>query len=116
MLGTNDAQPSLHRFNQSFTADYEELIDSFLVLESKPEVWVVLPPPIISNQSGAIDSAFFDNQIIPRIMQAANQTDVPVIDVHSAFAGHSDYYKDGLHVNSAGAKVIADTVYRTVFH
>jgi lysophospholipase L1-like esterase len=115
MLGTNDAQPSLHRFNQSFTTDYTALIDSFLKLDSKPEVWVVLPPPIVSNQSGAIDSAYFGNQIIPWIMQAANQTGMPLVDVYSAFAGHTDYYKDGLHVNSAGAGVIADTVYRTVF-
>jgi lysophospholipase L1-like esterase len=115
MLGTNDAQPSLHRFNESFTADYISLIYSFLELKSKPDVWVVLPPPIISNQSGAIDSAYFDNQIIPKIVEAANQTGVPVIDVYLAFVGHSDYYKDGLHVNSAGARIIADTVYRTVF-
>jgi lysophospholipase L1-like esterase len=115
MLGTNDAQPSLHSYNHSFTTDYTLLINSFLGLESKPEVWVVLPPPIISNQSGAIDSAYFDDQIIPGIMQAANQTGMPVIDVHSAFAGHSEYYKDGLHVNSAGANAIADTVYRTIF-
>lgn len=115
MLGTNDAQPSLHRYNESFTADYALLINSFLGLESKPEVWVVLPPPIISNQSGAIDSAYFDQQVIPGIIQAANQTGVPVIDVYSAFTGHSDYYRDGLHVNSAGARVIADMVYRTAF-
>jgi acyl-CoA thioesterase I len=115
MVGTNDAQPSLHRFNQSFTADYVALINSFIELKSKPEVWVVLPPPIISNQSGAIDSAYFGNQIIPRIAEAANMAGVPVVDVYSVFVGHPEYYKDGLHVNSAGAGVIADTVYQTVF-
>lgn len=115
MLGTNDAQPSLHRYNESFTGDYETLIGSFLKLDSKPEVWVVLPPPILSNQSGAIDSAYFDSVIIPKITQTARQVNLPIVDVYSAFVGHSDYYKDGLHVNSVGAKVIADTVYRTVF-
>lgn len=115
MLGTNDAQPSLHRFNTSFVTDYTTLIDSFLELKSKPEVWVVLPPPIVSNQSGVIDSAYFDNQIIPMIVQAANKTGVPVIDVYSSFVGHSDYYKDGLHVNSAGAGVIAAHVYSVAF-
>jgi acyl-CoA thioesterase I len=115
MLGTNDAQPSLHQFNQSFAADYTALIDSFLGLKSKPEVWVVLPPPIIGNQSGTIDSAYLDNTIIPLITQSANQTGVSLIDVHSAFLGRSDYYQDGLHVNSAGAEVIADKVYRIAF-
>jgi lysophospholipase L1-like esterase len=115
MLGTNDAQPSLHRYNQSFTLDYGALIDSFLGLESKPKVWIVLPPPIINNQSGVIDSAYFDQVIIPGIEQAANQTGMPVIEVYSAFVGHPDYYKDGLHVNSAGARIIAGTIYSAVF-
>lgn len=115
MLGTNDAQPSLHRYNESFASDYSALINSFTGLESKPEVWIVLPPPILDNRSGAIDSAYFDNTIIPSIVQAANQTDVPVIDVNSSFVGHPDYYRDGLHVNSAGARVIAETVYHAAF-
>jgi lysophospholipase L1-like esterase len=116
MLGTNDAQPSLHRYNESFADDYSMLISSFLGLESKPKVWVVLPPPIISNQSGAIDGAYFANTIIPRIIQVANQSGVPVIDVYSIFMGHTDYYLDGLHINSVGARVIAGTVYSRIFY
>ncbi len=115
MLGTNDAQPSLHQFNASFVGDYVKLVTAFQGLSSKPEVWVVLPPPIISNQSGKMDSAYFEDTIIPGIMQAANETDVPVIDVYSAFAERPDYYLDGVHVNSEGAKLIADTVYSAVF-
>ena len=115
MLGTNDAQPSLHQFNASFVGDYVKLVTAFQGLSSKPEVWVVLPPPIISNQSGKMDSAYFEDTIIPGIMQAANKTDMPVIDVYSAFAEHPDYYRDGVHVNSKGAKLIADTIYSAVF-
>jgi acyl-CoA thioesterase I len=115
MLGTNDAQPSLHQFNASFVGDYMKLVMAFQGLSSKPEVWVVLPPPIISNQSVKMDSAYFEDTIIPGIMQAANKTDVPVIDVYSTFAEHPDYYLDGVHVNSKGAKLIADTIYSAVF-
>ena len=115
MLGTNDAQPSLHQFNASFVGDYVKLVTAFQGLSSKPQVWVVLPPPIISNQSDKMDSAYFENTIIPGIMQAANETNVSVIDVYSAFAEHPDYYLDGVHVNSKGAKLIADTVYSAVF-
>ena len=62
-----------------------------------------------------MDSAYFEDTILPGIMQAANETEVPVIDVYSAFAEHPDYYRDGVHVNSKGAKLIADTVYSVVF-
>jgi len=115
MLGTNDAQPSLHQFNASFVGDYVKLVTAFQGLSSKPEVWVVLPPPIISNQSGKMDSAYFEDTILTGIMQAANEAEVPVIDVYSAFADHPDYYRDGVHVNSAGAKLIADTIYSAIF-
>ncbi len=115
MLGTNDAQPSLHQFNASFVSDYAKLVHSFQALPSQPEIWAVLPPPIISNQSGKMDSAYFEYTVIPGIEQAANEANVPVIDVFSAFAGHDDYYRDGVHVNSAGAQLIAERVYSAVF-
>lgn len=115
MLGTNDAQPSLHQYNASFVSDYVRLISAFQALFSKPEIWVVLPPPIVSNQSGAMDSAYFQNTIIPAIGQAANATEVPIIDVFSASTWPKSLYIDGVHINSAGAKVVANTVYRAVF-
>jgi lysophospholipase L1-like esterase len=60
MLGTNDAQPSLHQFYASFVGDYVKIVNAFQALSSKPEVWVVLPPPIISNQSGKMDSTYLN--------------------------------------------------------
>jgi acyl-CoA thioesterase-1 len=55
MLGTNDAQPSLHRYNASFVGDYVKLVAAFQALSSKPKIWIVLPPPVFSNQSGKTD-------------------------------------------------------------
>lgn len=115
MLGTNDAQPSLHQFKTSFVSDYVKLISAFQALPNNPKIWVVLPPPIISNQSGAMDSAYFQNTIIPAIKQAANETSVPLVDVFSASTWSNSLYIDGVHINSAGAKVVADTIYRAIF-
>ncbi|MCW4045358.1 MAG: GDSL-type esterase/lipase family protein [Candidatus Bathyarchaeota archaeon] len=116
MLGTNDAQPNLEPYNASFVADYVKLITAFQALPSKPKIWVMLPPPVLSNQSGPgrIDPEYFANTIIPNIEQAANITNVPIIDLYTVFAGHFDYYSDGVHVNSAGARLIASEVYKTL--
>jgi acyl-CoA thioesterase I len=115
MLGTNDAQPNLEQFTASFVGDYMKLIAAFQALPSKPDIWVVIPPPIIGNQSGSIDPEYFTLTIIPSTEQVANETNLPTINVYSAFAlnaaNYSDYYRDGVHVNSAGAKLIADEVY-----
>ncbi len=111
MLGTNDAQLSLHPYNASFVGDYVKIITAFQALKSKPEIWVVLPPPIFSDQGGKISPEYFKTTIIPDIEQAANLTGCPTIDVYSALYGHPEYSTDGVHINASGAKIIADEVY-----
>ena len=114
MLGTNDAQPNLHQYNTSFVEDYVKLITAFQGLSSKPKIWIVLPPPIFSNQSGKISPEYFKNTIIPCIEQAANDANLPIIDVYSALASYSNYFPDGVHPNDAGAELIADEIYKAV--
>jgi len=114
MLGTNDAQPSLIPYNATFVDDYATLIRAFQALPNKPDIWVVLPPPIFSSQGGKMNPEYFQSSIIPDIQQAANITGVPTIDVNSVLQGHPEYSTDGVHINSAGSKVIADTVYAAI--
>jgi len=114
MLGTNDAQPSLYRYNESFVYNYVELVEAFKALSNAPKIWIVLPPPIFSNQSGRIDPVYFKQTLIPDIKQAANETDTPIIDVYSALAGFSNDFPDGVHPNDSGASIIADTIYKAI--
>jgi lysophospholipase L1-like esterase len=114
MLGTNDAQPNLHQYNTSFVEDYLMLVAAFQGLSSKPKIWIVLPPPIFSDQGGKISPEYFEFTVIPCIEQAANETNLPIIDVYSALASYSNYFPDGLHPNSEGAKLIADEIYKAI--
>jgi lysophospholipase L1-like esterase len=114
MLGTNDAQPSLEPYNSSFVGDYVKLVNAFQTLTNKPKIWAVLPPPIFSNQSGRISPEYFKLTVIPAIKQAANETNLPIINVYSALANYSIDFPDGEHPNSAGAKFIADEIYRVI--
>jgi lysophospholipase L1-like esterase len=114
MLGTNDAQPSLHPFNASFVGDYVKLVTAFQELSSNPKIWVALPPPIFSNQGGKISPEYFENTIIPDIEQAANEAGSPIIDVYSALASYPQYFPDGVHANSEAAKLMANAVYEAV--
>jgi acyl-CoA thioesterase-1 len=113
MLGTNDARPDNEQYISSFVDDYKKLVDEFQALQSKPEVWIVKPPPIFHNGTG-LSTEFFDSNVIPSIEQAAEQTDLPIIDVYSAFANHSDYLWDGVHPNSSGSRLIADEIYSAI--
>jgi acyl-CoA thioesterase-1 len=114
MLGTNDAQPSLHQYNTTFVDDYLKLISEFQKLSSEPKIWIVLPPPIFSDQGGAISPEYFENTLIPLIEQVAHETGLPLIDVHSVLARHSDYFPDGIHPNYEGGELIATEIYNAV--
>jgi acyl-CoA thioesterase I len=114
MLGTNDAQPSLHQFNSTFKSDYLKLINSFKAIESKPKIWIVLPPPIFSDQSGKISPQYFTQTIIPNIRETANQANLPLIDVYSALIGYPTYFPDGVHVNGDASKIMAQEIYKEI--
>jgi len=114
MLGTNDAQPSLHKFNSSFVGDYVKIVAAFQGLSSDPEIWVVLPPPVFSDQDGKMDPEYFKLTIIPSIEQAAKENDLPIIDVYSALAVYPNYFPDGVHANSEAAELIANEVYKAI--
>jgi acyl-CoA thioesterase I len=114
MLGTNDAQPGVHQNNESFVDDYKTLINAFQALESKPKIWIALPPPIFDDQGGKTSPEYFEQNVIPHIEQAANETGLPIIDVHSALAGSANDFPDGLHPNAAAARLIAEEVYEAI--
>lgn len=114
MLGTNDAQPNLEQYNASFIGDYYKLVSAFQALASKPRIWIVIPPPIFSNQSGKIDPEYFKLTIIPRIKEVAAEMDLPLIDVYGALINYPDYFPDGVHPSILGAKIIASAIYEAV--
>ena len=114
MLGTNDAQPGVYQYNASITDDYKTLINAFQTLTSKPEIWIMLPPPILDSQGGKTSPEYLDQTVIPHIEQAATETNLPTIDIHSLLAGHPEDFRDAIHPNSAGAQLIADEVYKAI--
>lgn len=113
MLGTNDDLQMLRPSNASFEEDYAKLIAAFQQLKSKPQIWIVEPPPIFSNSSD-LSIPYFNGVIIPKIEAIANKMNLPLIDVFDAFGDHSDYFVDGVHPNSQGAALIASEVYKAI--
>ncbi len=113
MLGTNDATylPTQHIFN--FTSDYKKLIEEFQTLTSKPEIWLVKPPPIFNNGTG-LSTPDFASQIIPKIQQVANETAHPLIDAYTPLVNHPEDFVDGVHPNGEGAKIIATQVFDAI--
>ena len=113
MLGTNDANPQIRPNNGSFVNDYVKLVEAFQALSSNPKIYLVKPPPIFC--SGTTPSAeYFRDNVIPTIEQVANQTNLPIIDVYSALANYSVFFRDGIHPDEQGAILIANEIYKVI--
>ncbi len=112
ILGTNDASPSFEHNLGFFVNDYVLLLQEFKNLPSKPEVFIVNPPPIFSEILG-LDPELLEKNIIPAITETSIETCLPVIDVHSA-VNKQEYFFDGVHPNIMGARVIAQEVYKAL--
>jgi lysophospholipase L1-like esterase len=121
MLGTNDANCYLSQYNTVFVDDYITLIHAFQKLPNKPEIWLVLPPPIFRNSVGYV-SEYFEQTVIPGIKQAAKKTNLQVIDVYSLLLDYSEHFPDGIHPKSTTdncgnepvTQIIVNTIYNTI--
>jgi lysophospholipase L1-like esterase len=107
MIGTNDASPDVYENIGGFETDYKELIDGFLILGSKPKIWVVKPPPIFNTAFGPLNDNLIKG-VIFSIERLAKELNLYVIDVYSALLNRPEYFfDDGIHPNFEGAKNIA---------
>jgi lysophospholipase L1-like esterase len=113
MLGTNDARTDIYQQINSFVADYERLIDNIQALNSKPQIFLVEPPPIFNNKLNLNGTSFADG-VIPRIEQVASALGLPVINVYTPLINHPEYFPDGVHPDSAGAQIIANIIYKVI--
>jgi lysophospholipase L1-like esterase len=113
MLGTNDAYPSRQQNLNNFTNDYKKLVDAFKELSPKPKIFLVVPPPVFSADLGPNNTILLDG-VIPRITQAATELGLPTVDVYTPLMNHADYFWDGVHPNSNGAKIIATQIYKAI--
>ena len=110
MLGTNDTK-AVNWNAEAYARDLGELIDSYRELESRPQVFLLLPPPVFpfcGKVRWDIRSEVLENEVLPICRRVAEEKGVPIIDIHSAFAGRKELFVDGCHPNARGARVIAE--------
>jgi alpha-L-fucosidase 2 len=113
LLGTNDAHPDVYSSISDFVPNYERMIRSIQAINSKPQIFLVEPPPIFNNTLGVNNDSFVQG-VIPCIKEVANQTGLPLINLYTPLLNHPEYFTDGLHPNSDGAKKIANIIYEAI--
>lgn len=112
-LGLNDTDPrDWPDFHDQFIPDYHKLIASFKEANPNAEIWVCQVTPIFPwhprFRTGTRDWYW---QIQNAIKVVAEGTNSRLIDLYSPLHNRPDLFKDALHPNAEGAKIIATTVY-----
>lgn len=113
MLGTNDSKPKNREFFDDFISDYQNLIDSFQSLQSRPLICICYPVPAFDGIWG-IDNEMIEKKIVPAIKVVANENSVYLIDLYSALQSHGDLFPDTVHPDERGAQLIADNIYNFI--
>ncbi len=116
MLGTNDSKewnwdPDVYR------RDLTDLVNSYRGLDSTPQIWLVLPPPVFPKGDKVlygIRGEIIDSEICSIIREVGETEGLPVIDMHERFEGRGDLFLDGVHPDALGAKRFAGTVFDAI--
>jgi hypothetical protein len=78
-------------------------------LKSKPAVWLCLPAPVYETRWG-ISEKVVAEEVIPAILQVAQEKKMPIIDLHTALANRPELFPDKIHPNAAGAALMAKII------
>jgi len=119
MLGTNDAfTRSWSSAKGHFVADYEELLDTYTSLDSKPKPYIIIPTPIGTSPFGH-DGSLLATEVVPMVKEVAMKKMVPTIDAFALFGGamfDAGLFSasDQVHPNAKGQQMIGDEVYKVL--
>ena len=105
-LGTNDIKPNNWKHHAEFAGDLKALVKSFQKLSSKPTVFLATPVPVQKTRWGMTEDAIV-NGVMPLVKQVADELKLSIIDFHGAVPSEAKYFKDGIHPNADGAKLMA---------
>ncbi|HUJ71201.1 MAG TPA: GDSL-type esterase/lipase family protein [Verrucomicrobiae bacterium] len=112
-LGTNDTKPQNWKFKNEFVADYEGLIAQFAKLPSRPRLFICYPAFVAGagnfgiNETGVVEE-------LPMLDKIATDEKAGLIDVHGALKPHPELLPDRVHPNTAGANILARTVFKAL--
>jgi lysophospholipase L1-like esterase len=113
LLGTVDTKDANWDHQDDFYDDYAALVDTFATIETVERFFLCLPPPIAQTLN-TMDDHTLITELIPIIEQVAADKGHVAVNVYDAMDEYPDYYNDGVHPDSRGARVIATTVHEAI--
>ena len=115
MLGTNDTKRRNWDPN-IFRRDYTELVKSYMALPAKPRVILIAPIRIHLPFKIPVLGLYpetMEEGVRPAIREIAAKLGLELVDLVDLFPD-STYMMDGVHPQAAGARLLAEAIYRSV--
>lgn len=111
--GSVDPYGNLMAFAHRFKSNYEQIIEG--VTSANPAATIILCRPIpVGKSIWKKHKEIYLTSLLPYIDAIASERRLYTIDLHTPFlekdALNTYYLEDGLHLNIAGAKAIADLI------
>ncbi len=115
MLGSNDTKHFNWKGADAFKSEYIDFINSYLLLGSHPDVYLIAPPGVWCKNGDDvmyhISNSVIKDELDPAIREVAQQLGVNFIDMYGAFENRPNLFSDGVHPNRQGADLLAHIVY-----
>lgn len=110
-LGTNDSKALNWKYKDDFSKDLQAMIDTLKSLPAHPKILLAYPIKAYDDNPHGIQDSVIVNGIIPILKKVAKKNKLSIIDLHTPFEGHREYFQgDGVHPNSKGAGAMAQII------
>jgi acyl-CoA thioesterase I len=112
-LGTNDSKAWNWRYKSGFFDDYMDMIQSFREANPHVQVFVCLPPPVFNSKFGITDSVV-RREVVPIVNAVRIASGSCLIDFYNSMTGDGADFFDGVHPDSVGDSIMAQTAYEAI--
>lgn len=119
MFGTNDTQTRLTVDEASLTEAYGSLMDAYKKANPNAKIYILLSPYLYP-EPGKDEIKFglqldvLEELVLPVVTDAATKRGLTIVNVHEFTANHAEWFVDGVHPNTDGAKRLAAYVFENI--
>jgi len=110
MLGTND-EASVDWDQATYEEQLGEIVDTYLSLDSSPQVVVMTPARIFADDWAGYISDETQEQARDGATNVASSRGLACVDVYALTLDHPEWFTDGVHPNKEGNEAIVQAVY-----
>ncbi len=109
-LGTNDSKPQNRIYLHEFFDDYMEFINVFRKDGRDPQIYICNPCPVFGAEGASgINGTVLHQQITPIVDSVRTAAGGFLIDWYKAMLNQEALFPDGIHPNTTGYAMMADT-------